>query len=419
MHDFRYENGELFCESVRVRDIAKKVGTPFYVYSYKTVIDHFEKLKQAFRPVKPIICFSVKANSNLSVLRSLVKAGSGLDIVSGGELFRAKQVKCPSSKIVYAGVGKTVDEIMAAIRAKILLFNVESAPELARIQRIAYLMGKKVNVSLRINPAIDPETHDHIATGKKESKFGLEMEEADRIFENADQYPNVSLCGVHVHIGSQIVSGEPFVRALRKVMIFILNLEKKGHKIKYLNLGGGMGIVYSDEHPQTADEYAKKILPLIRRGRYQVILEPGRFIVGNAGIFVTRVVYIKKTQSKNFAIVDGGMNDLIRPAFYGSFHDVWPLVKDGRAQKIVYDVVGPICESSDFLAKNRLLQELDAGDEIALASAGAYGFSMSSNYNARPRVCEVFVHGSKFEIVRRRETYQDLIRGEKVPAWLK
>ena len=418
MHDFHYLGRELYCESVRVWDIAERVGTPFYLYSYKTFTEHVAKLQRAFKSVKPVICFSMKANSNLAVLRALVKKGAGLDIVSGGELFRARKIGCPPSRIVYAGVGKTDQEIENAVRAGILLFNVESIQELERIERVAKRLKRKVNVSLRINPDVDPRTHAHITTGKAESKFGLDMDTAHLIFMRKDRYPHLSICGIHVHIGSQIVKGEPFVKAFRKVIIFLTHLEKEGHTVKYLNLGGGLGIIYSDERPQTADEFAKRILPLFRGKKYRFIFEPGRFIAGNSGIFVARVLYIKQTKAKNFAIVDGGMNDLIRPALYDSYHDIWPVSQNGKARKLKYDVVGPICESGDFLAKDRSVQELRANDLIAFASAGAYGFSMSSNYNARPRVAEVLVRGSRFAVVRERETYQDLVRGERVPKWV-
>jgi diaminopimelate decarboxylase len=417
MHDFEYRERELYCETVPVRKIAEAVGTPFYLYSYKTFTEHLIKIQRAFHSVKPLICFSMKANSNLAVLRALVKKGAGLDVVSGGELFRAKKAGCPPSRIVYAGVGKTESEIEDALRTNILLFNVESIPELDRIHQIARRLGKRANISLRVNPAIDPGTHEHIATGKPESKFGLDLDAAHAVFVRSDQYRNLNICGIHVHIGSQIVNGEPFVKAFRKVLIFLTLLEKEGYRIKHLNLGGGLGIIYSDERPQTAEEFAKQILPLFKNRKYKLIFEPGRFIAGNSGIFVTRVLYVKRTKEKNFAIVDGGMNDLIRPALYGSFHDVWPVETNNRAKKFHYDVVGPLCESGDFLAKNRLLSELKAEDLIALASAGAYGFTMSSNYNARPRAAEVLVRGSRFEIVRKRETYADLVRGERIPSW--
>ena len=418
MHDFRYLNNELYCESVRVKDIAERVGTPFYLYSYKTFTEHLMKIQRAFHSVKPLICFSMKANSNLAILRALVKKGSGLDIVSGGELFRARKAGCPPSKIVYAGVGKTDFEIEDAIRAGVLLFNVESVSELDQIQRIAKRLKKRANISLRVNPDVDAETHAHITTGKAESKFGLDMDTVRLVFLRQRQYPNLSICGVHVHIGSQITKGEPFVKAFRKVLLFLTQLEKEGHKIKFLNLGGGLGIIYSDEKPQTAEQFARQVLPLFKGKKYKLIFEPGRFIAGNSGIFVTRVLYIKKTKTKNFAITDGGMNDLIRPALYGSFHDIWPLRQNGSTRRFVYDVVGPICESGDFLAKNRAVQELHSNDVIAFASAGAYGFSMSSNYNARPRVAEVLVRGSRFSVVRDRETYQDLVHGERIPKWV-
>jgi diaminopimelate decarboxylase len=419
MHDFHYENNQLFCEKVCVSDIAKRVGTPFYLYSYKTFTEHFEKIARAFRSVKPLICFSMKSNSNLAILRALVKKGAGLDIVSGGELFRAKAAGCQGSKIVYAGVGKTDKEIEAALKAGILLFNVESVPELDRINRIAKKMKKKANVSLRVNPDVDPETHSHVATGKSESKFGLDLDTAHLTFMRSERYSNLSLCGIHVHIGSQIVKGEPFVKAFRKVLIFITSLEKEGHQIKYLNLGGGLGIIYLDETPQTARDFAEQILPLFKGRKFKLILEPGRFISGNSGAFVTKVLDVKQTPKKNFAIIDGGMNDLIRPVLYGSYHDIWPAEKKDSAKKLKYDVVGPICESGDFLAKDRMVQELRSGDLLSFASAGAYGFTMSSNYNSRPRVAEVLVRGAKFEVVRARETYRDLVRGERIPKWMK
>ena len=419
MHDFHYVEDELYCEDVLVKDVAEAVGTPLYLYSYKTVTDHYMKIERAFKSVKPIICFAMKANGNLAVLKALVQKGAGLDIVSGGELFKAKKVKCPTNRIVYAGVGKTNGEIAEAIRSGILLFNVESLPELSQIQRVAEKMNEKVNVSLRVNPGIDPHTHKYIATGKSESKFGIDLDSAHAVFLKSEQYPNLSICGVHVHIGSQITEGEPFVKAFRKVVIFLTSLEKEGYKIKYLNLGGGLGIIYSDEKPQTADDFAKAILPLFKGRKYKLIFEPGRFIVGNGGIFVSKVLYVKQSGSKNFAIVDGGMNDLIRPALYGAYHEVCPLEKRDGRKRLKYDVVGPICESGDFLAMDREIQELHPGDTLALLGAGAYGFTMSSQYNARPRVAEVMAKGSRFEIIRKRETFADLIRGTRFPSFHK
>jgi diaminopimelate decarboxylase len=418
IHDFYYLGKDLYCEKVRVRQIVEAVGTPVFIYSHRTITEHYRKLVKAFRAVRPLVCYSMKANSNLAVLKALVKEGAGLDIVSGGELYRAQRVGCDPRKIVYAGVGKTPEEIETAIRAGILLFNVESRPELDEINRIARALKKKVRISIRVNPGVDPQTHTHISTGKAESKFGLDLDTAHALFIRCPEYPALSICGIHVHIGSQIVTGEPFLKAFRKVLIFITSLEKEGYAIAYLNVGGGLGIIYSDEKPQTAEEFAKGLLPLFGKKKFRLIFEPGRFIVGNGGILVTRVLYVKQTPMKNFAIVDAGMNDLIRPTLYDSHHETWPLEKEEKAKKLVYDVVGPVCESGDFLARERTVQELHPGDHLAILSAGAYGFSMSSNYNARPRAAEVLVKGKEFAVVRRREVYEDLIRGEKIPSFL-
>lgn len=418
LHDFYYLAKDLYCEKVRVREIVEREGTPLFIYSHRTVVEHYQKLVRAFRAIRPLVCYSMKANSNLAILKTLVSEGAGLDIVSAGELYRARRVGCDPSKIVYAGVGKTEEEIEEAIRSGILLFNVESAPELDTINRVAGRLKKRAQVSLRVNPGIDPKTHAHIATGKPESKFGLDLDTAHSLFMRQEEFPSLSLSGIHVHIGSQIVTGGPFVKAFRKILIFITSLEKEGYSIRYLNLGGGLGIIYSDERPQTADEFARELTPLFRNKKFRLIFEPGRFIVGNAGILVTRVLYIKQTPVKNFAIVDAGMNDLIRPTLYDSHHELWPLVRDSKRKKQVYDVVGPVCESGDFLARDRYTEELRAGDDLAILSAGAYGFSMSSNYNSRPRAAEVLVKGKEFAVVRKRETSEDLVRGEKIPSFL-
>lgn len=418
MHDFFYVKNELYCEKVRVRDIAEKVGTPVYIYSYKTFTDHLAKIQKAFKAVKPIICYSMKANSNLAVLKALVAKGAGLDIVSGGELYRAKKVGCPPEKIVYAGVGKTEAEIEEAIRYGILLFNVESVPELDAINSVAKRLKKTANVSLRVNPNVDPKTHHYIATGKSESKFGMDMDAARGVFARRAHYSSLSICGIHVHIGSQIVTGEPFVEAFNKVLKFVDELEKQKVKIKFLNLGGGLGVIYSSENPQTADEFAKKILPIFKGRKYQIVFEPGRFISANGGILVSEVLYIKQTKVKNFAIIDTGMNSLIRPTLYGAHHEVYPLTKNDKAQKWIYDVVGPICESGDFLAKERHIQELKARDLVAFMTAGAYGFVMSSNYNSHPRPVEVMVKGNKFAVVRKRESIASLVEGESIPAFV-
>ncbi len=418
LHDFYYLAGELYCEKVRVREVVEATGTPVYIYSHHTITEHYEKLARAFQSVRPLICYSMKANSNLAILKALVSAGAGLDIVSGGELHRALKVGCDPRKIVYAGVGKTGEEIQSAIRAGILLFNVESVPELEAIERVADRLRKRVQISLRVNPGVDPHTHPHIATGRAESKFGLDLDTAHAIFMRREKYPSLAICGIHVHIGSQIVTGEPFLKAFRKVLIFITSLEKEGYIIRYLNLGGGLGIIYSDEKPQTAEAFAAELLPLFKGRRFRIIFEPGRFIVGNGGILVTRVLYLKQTPVKNFAIVDAGMNDLIRPTLYDSHHELWPLAKDERQKKKVYDVVGPVCESGDFLARDRYVPELTGGDYLAFLSAGAYGFSMSSNYNSRPRAAEVLVKGKRFAVIRKRETFEDLTRGEKIPSFV-
>ena len=424
MHDFNYRNGELYCEGARVSDIAGSAGTPFYLYSYKTITGHYQKLARAFRSVNALICYSMKANSNLAFIRTLVKQGSGLDIVSGGELFRALKAGCPPKKIVYAGVGKNEREIAAALSAGILLFNVESIPELETIDTIARRKKKIVDISLRLNPDVDPKTHKYITTGKKESKFGIDLDRAFEIYTQQADFPNLRITGAHVHIGSQITSGDPFVKAFKKVLGFLDRVEAQGVRIRYLNLGGGLAAVYKEEKPQTADQYARRILPLLkgfqskRKEKVKIIFEPGRFIAANSGIFVTRVIYVKKTHAKNFVIVDGAMNDLIRPSLYDAYHEVKPVRECKASNTVLSDVVGPVCESGDFLAKDRQLPALQKGDMLAVMTAGAYGFTMSSQYNSRPRVPEIMVKGNKFAIVRQRETHADLIRGEKVPSFV-
>jgi diaminopimelate decarboxylase len=414
MHHFIFKNKELYCEGCKAEDLARKYGTPLYVYSRRTLIEHFDKLKKAFSLLKPVICYSVKANSNLSVLKLLVGRGAGLDIVSGGELYRAKKVKCTPGKIVYASVGKTDSEIQEAISYGILMFNVESAPELRNINRIAAKLNKKVRVALRFNPDVKPKTHSYIITGKKETKFGMDAETLKDIFTQRSKYPNIELTGIHMHIGSQISQAEPFIKAIGKVKKIIGQLKESGVIISYLNIGGGLGIVYDKEKPQTAGEFAKKVLPLLKDLGLKVLLEPGRFIAGNSGIFLTKVIYVKDTPVKRFFIVDGAMNDLLRPSLYGAYHDVVPISKNPKVKiqnQKLSDVVGPVCESGDFLAKDRKL-EAKQGDYLAVMGAGAYGFSMSSNYNSRRRPAEIIVDGKKSHIVRRRESYGDLIDNE-------
>ena len=412
MHDFNYRHKYLYAEDVRLVDLAKKAGTPAYVYSRKSFYDHFSKLDKAFRKKPHLICYSLKANSSLSILRLLAGWGAGADIVSGGELYRALCAGIRPEKIVYAGVGKTEDEIAYAIRKGILLFNVESLPELSLINEVALSLGKAPRVCIRINPDIEPHTHSYLVTGKKETKFGISIPLAREIFSDRIKWPGVHIAGIHCHIGSQIIEISAYQKALKKIIPFIKkDLEPRGISIEFLNIGGGMGIVYNKETPATPQNFSRKILPLMKGLNAKLILEPGRFIAGNSGILLTRVIYIKESWGKKFVVVDSGMNDLIRPSLYNAHHEIRPLIsKKGKRERV--DVVGPICESGDFLAKARLIEELKAGDIIAVMSAGAYGFTMSSNYNSRPRVPEVLVNGSSFKIVRKRETYKDLIRGE-------
>lgn len=418
MHEFKYKGNELYCEDVSVREIAASVGTPFYLYSYKTLIDHYRKLREAFAELNPLICFSMKANSNLAILSALVKAGAGLDVVSGGELFKALKVGCDPKKIVYASVGKTEKEIETAISAGILFFNVESSPELALIDKVAHRMRRVVDCALRANPDIDPHTHKFITTGKAENKFGLDFKTVGEIFLRRGEFPNVRLRGIHIHIGSQITEAEPFRRAISKVAGLVNHIEAEGAKIHWLNIGGGLGIIYNKEHPQTAARFAKAVVPMIRKLNVRLILEPGRFIAGNSGILVAKVTYVKRTRSKNFVIIDAAMNDLIRPALYEAYHEVLPVVKR-QGRRILADVVGPVCETGDVLAKDRKLQEFEPAELIAIMGAGAYGFTMSSNYNSRPRAAEVMVMRGKSYVVRERETYEDLIKGENIPKELR
>ena len=411
MHDFLYRNGVLHCEGIPLTDIVKEYPTPFYLYSQHTVMDHFSKIQKAFKEVDPLICFSMKSNSNLSICKALVDAGAGLDIVSGGELFKALKVGCPPERIVYASVGKTEEEITEAIHKGILFFNVESLPELIMIDTIAKHMNKKVNVALRVNPDVKADTHDYITTGTKEKKFGIDFKTAEDIFDNANKYSHVDLKGVHVHIGSQITDPEPFVISLKKVLEFI---ERSNITIEWLNLGGGFGIIYKEEKATTAEEFAAKIIPLIKNKPFKLILEPGRFIVGNSGILVSKVIYVKIASSgKRFAIVDAGMNDLLRPSLYSAYHEIIPII-ERESEKYKYDIVGPICESGDYLGLDRDLQELVAGEYLAVLGAGAYGFTMASNYNSRPRPAELMVADDEVRVIRNAETYRDLVRGEKL-----
>jgi diaminopimelate decarboxylase len=418
MHAFETRKGTLFCEQVPVERIAREVGTPTYIYSYRTLTDHFQKLKRAFAPIKPLICFSVKANGNLTLLKILTSQGAGLDIVSGGELFKALRAGCPPERIVFASVGKTPEEIRESLTIGIHCFNVESVPELERINAEACAMKKVAPVALRINPDVDAHTHKHITTGVAESKFGIDFDVArELLLSRWSEFSSLRLVGLHLHIGSQITQSSPFVEAITRVGGLIKELRAAGVRVETINLGGGLGIVYKDEQPQTAQQFADVILPLLKQLDVRLILEPGRFIVGNAGILVTRVLYRNKKKKKQFLVVDAGMNDLIRPALYEAYHDVQPVLMSGHtdAPRETFDVVGPICESADVLARERQLPALEPGELLAVFGAGAYGFVMASNYNGRPRAAEVLVKGNKYFIIRKRETRHDLLRLETIP----
>jgi len=422
MNHFEYRNGEMFAEGVALERIAREVGTPAYVYSLATLKRHFKVFDQAFSKVRHIVCFSVKANSNLALLRAFAKEGSGFDIVSGGELFRALKVGADPTKIVFSGVGKKREEIEYALNSGILMFNVESEQELMALNDIASSMGKRAPISLRVNPDVDPQTHPYISTGMKKAKFGVDIKKSLETYRKAVSLRNVEVVGVDCHIGSQLTSITPFVDALAKVREYLDRvlageMKKEGAQIRYLDIGGGLGINYHDETPPLPDEYAKAIVEGLEGLDVTLILEPGRVIVGNAGILLTEVQYIKETDSKNFVIVDGGMNDLIRPALYGSYQAIQPVVEN-RAQKIVADVVGPICESGDFFAKDREIPRPQRGDLLAIMSAGAYGFTMASNYNSHPKPPEVLVDGDQYYVIRRRESFDDLINGEVIPPSL-
>ena len=419
MHSFEYRDGELHCEQVPVSRIAKEVGTPCYVYSYETLVRHFRAYDRAFKNVPHVIAFAMKANSNLAILRLMAREGSGADIVSGGELFRALKAGVPPSKIVFAGVGKSFEEIREALQADILMFNVESPAELQAINEVAASLGTKARVALRINPDIDPKTHPYISTGLKKSKFGIAADRALEEFTLASSLAHIDVVGVHKHIGSQLTEVAPFIEAVKKVVKLVEALQAQGINIRYVNIGGGLGITYSDETPPLPQDLADAVSPFLKNLNVTLIMEPGRVIVGNAGILVTKVLYRKDGEAKRFIIVDAAMNDLIRPSLYGAYHEIRPLSEAVlRRPKHSVDVVGPVCESGDFLAKDRSLPEVNPDDLLAVMSAGAYGFVMASNYNSRPRVPEVLIKDGEIHVIKARETYDDLVKGETIPAFL-
>ena len=414
MNHFQYQGNDLYCEEVAVKDIAAQVGTPFYLYSHATLSRHMEAFTSAFASVPHIVCYSIKANSNLAVLKTFVTLGAGFDMVSGGELFRAQQVGCDPQKIVYSGVGKTEPEIEAALKAGILMFNVESPQELETIDRVAGRLGKKAGIAIRVNPDVDPQTHPYISTGMKQAKFGINISQALEDYRRAAAMPNLEVIGVDCHIGSQLTKLSPFVDAIKKIRELVETLKQEGFAIKYLDLGGGLGITYDDEEPPSPADYAKAIIEATDGLDVTLIFEPGRMMVGNAGILAAKVLYVKEGEAKNFVIVDAAMNDLARPALYGSYQGIEP-VDRSTSERMVADVVGPICESGDFLAQDREIPVFKQGELLAVTSAGAYGFTMASNYNSRPRTPEVMVKGDQVLVIRQRETYDDLIKGECIP----
>jgi diaminopimelate decarboxylase len=418
MHHFKYRENALYCEDVPISEIADEIGTPFYLYSHATLKRHFQAFSSAFEGIDNLICYSAKANTNLAVLKLFADLGCGLDIVSGGELYRGLTSGFSPDHVVYSGVGKSADEIDYALEKGIMMFNVESLVELELINERAGRLNKRAPIAIRVNPDVDPKTHPYISTGLRKNKFGIEAQASIEAFRVAKRLEYVDVVGVACHIGSQITDSDPFEEALKSLKSLISELKQMGINIQYLDMGGGLGITYADEKPPPIDEYAGTIIKQLKDIDLKLILEPGRVFVGNAGILVTKVLYRKTGGVKNFVIVDAGMNDLMRPTLYNAFHAIEPVI-NSRRDLIVADVVGPICESSDFLAVDRSMAAVDSGDLLAVMSAGAYGYVMSSNYCSRPRVAEVMVKDSLFQVVKSRESYADLMRGETVPTFLK
>ncbi len=413
---YYYGEDGLRCEDVALSEIAESAGTPTYVYSYDALEKAYRELEEAFSGLDHMICYAVKANSNLSVLRALASFGAGADIVSGGELYRAMKAGFDPKKVVFAGVGKTEDELMAGFGERILLFNVESASELEHIERLAMRHGKRARVALRVNPDVAPETHAHVSTGHGTSKFGIPVDEALALAERVLEYRCIDLLGIHQHIGSQITKLAPYAESVEKSAQLVDELKRRGFDIKYFNIGGGLGIRYKDEEAPSPKDLVDAVRPTLEATDAKILCEMGRYIAGNAGVLLTRVIYRKRSGGKNFIVADAGMNDLLRPSLYDAYHEVRP-VNDGAAAAPA-DLVGPVCESGDYLARDRDLPDAAEGDLLALTSAGAYGFSMASNYNSRPRPAEVLVKGDRWTVVREREHLADLVKGEIVPAFL-
>jgi len=429
MHSFHYENGSLQCEGVNLGNLADQHGTPLYVYSKATILDHYRRLSDGMGELDCEVCYATKANSNLAVLNLLAEEGAGFDIVSGGELFRIEKAGGDPAKCTFAGVGKTRAEIELGLEKGIYSFNVESEAEVALINEIAGEMGKKAPVAFRVNPNVDAKTHKYISTGKSENKFGVDFSVIREAYERAAALPNIEVRGLQMHIGSQLTSSNPFVEAVEKVAPLVEELKEK-YGIEFFSIGGGIGIVYEDtlasgdstwwdkrdEKPLTIEEYSARLVPLLKPLGLKIIMEPGRFMVGNAGVLLTEVLYEKRGSAKTFQIIDAAMNDLIRPALYEGHHDIVPVEEpvDGTTEAV--DIVGPVCESGDFFAQNRELPPLDSGDRIALLSAGAYGFVMASNYNTRPMPAEILVDGNVAHVIRKRQSLDDLIAGEMIPG---
>ena len=434
MHSFHYRDGRLFCEDVDVSVAAERFGTPLYLYSAGTILDHYGRLDEALVGLDHLICYAVKANSNRAILRLLRDAGAGFDIVSGGELFRALKAGADPAKCTFAGVGKSREEIEYALEQGVYSFNIESEAELDYINEIASAKNQRAPVALRVNPDVEAQTHQYISTGKSENKFGIALERAAKVYEWASKMPTITVRGVQMHIGSQITEAAPFVAAIEKIAPLVSELKSK-YAIEFFSVGGGLGIAYESSvasgsgdwwtsqrsHPLTIQQYVDAILPPLTRLGLRILLEPGRLLVGNAGILLTRVRYIKETAQKKFAIIDAGMNDLIRPALYGSYHEIVPVEDSSSSmskdKNVKMDIVGPVCESGDFFAQDREMPELRAGDLLAVMSAGAYGFVMASNYNSRPLPAEALVRGDKLALIRKRQTINDLVRDEVDPTW--
>ncbi len=428
MDHFQYRGGVLHCEGLALPELAERFGTPLYVYSRQTLIDHYRRLNEAWTPVAPWLCFSVKSCSNLHILRIMRECGAAFDVVSGGEMARALEAGAEPSRIVFAGVGKTDAEIRDALGAGIGFFNVESEAEMDNLASIAESMGRRAPAALRVNPDVDPKTHVYTTTGKRETKFGVDLERARRVFHDFGRRRGLDLCAIHLHIGSPVNTIEPYVQSITKGLGLIDQLRREGFTLRAINIGGGYGANYEDHQAPSALDYAAQVVPLLKGANLTVMLEPGRMITANAGILLTRTLYTKQSGDKHFLIVDGSMTELIRPALYGSFHFVWPVQPAGGAVPpqrsaslnpeggMLVDVVGPVCESSDFLAKDRRLPPVKRGDLLCVFTAGAYGFVMASQYNSRPRPAEVLVEGDRVRVIRRRETYEDLVALERAEA---